>query len=133
MNRFLSQNNHSSSVIRLRWRQILTILVLLCAVTAGFWFIRSRRQPPVLWGSWQCSEQPELSLHIEPDKLTINGLCLSYELTEPLIDSPTREQPQGFVLDGGPLGVLPGLLFQEQDALVVEIDGDQRHFLPAEP
>ncbi len=134
MNRLLSFRSHFCSVIRLRWKRALCFLFLLCITVAGCHAIISKKHAPtpLLWGSWQCSEQPELSLVLEPDRLTINGLCLSYEFLEPLLESPTREQPQQFVLDGGSLGVLSGLLFWDEEALVLDIDGDQRRFLQAD-
>ena len=134
MNRLLSFRSHFSSGIRLRWKRALCFLLLLCIAAAGCRAVvfKKHAPTPLLWGSWQCSEQPELSLVLEPDRLTINGLSLSYEFLEPLLESPTREQPQQFVLDGGPLGVLSGLLFWDEEALVLDIDGDQRRFLQAE-
>ena len=134
MNRLLSFRSHFSSGIRLRWKRALCLLLLLCIAAAGCRAVvfKKHAPTPLLWGSWQCSEQPELSLVLEPDRLTINGLCLSYEFLEPLLESPTREQPQQFVLDGGPLGVLSGSLFWDEEALVLDIDGDQRRFLQAE-
>lgn len=134
MNRLLSFRSHFCSDIRLRWKRALCLLLLLCIAAAGCRAVifKKHAPTPLLWGSWQCSEQPELSLVLEPDRLTINGLCLSYEFLEPLLESPTREQPQRFVLDGGPLGVLSGLLFWDEEALVLDIDGDQRRFLQAE-
>lgn len=134
MNRLLSFRSHFASGIRLRWKRALCLFFLLCITVAGCHAIISKKHAPtpLLWGSWQCSEQPELSLVLEPDRLTINGLCLSYEFLEPLLEAPTREQPQQFVLDGGSLGVLSGLLFWDEEALVLDIDGDQRRFLQAE-
>ena len=134
MNHFIPFRNHFFTSIRLRWKQTLCILILLCITAVGCQIIVSKKhtQSPILWGRWQCSEQPELSLLIEPDKFTINGLRLSYEFTEPQILFPTKEQPQRFVLDGGPLGVLSGSLFWEQEVLVLDIDGDRRHFVAAE-
>ena len=134
MNRLLSFRSHFCSGIRLRWKKALCFLLLLCIAVAGCRAVvfKKHAPTPILWGSWQCSEQPELSLVLEPDRLTINGLCLSYEFLEPLLESPTREQPQQFVLDGGSLGVLSGLLFWDEEALVLDIDGDQRRFLQAE-
>ncbi len=134
MNRLLSFRSHFASGIRLRWKRALCLFFLLCITVAGCRAVvfKKHAPTPLLWGSWQCSEQPELSLVLEPDRLTINGLCLSYEFLEPLLESPTREQPQRFVLDGGPLGVLSGLLFWDEEALVLDIDGDQRRFLQAE-
>lgn len=134
MNRLISFRSHFASGIRLRWKKALCLFFLLCITVAGCRAVvfKKHAPTPLLWGSWQCSEQPELSLVLEPDRLTINGLCLSYEFLEPLLESPTREQPQRFVLDGGPLGVLSGLLFWDEEALVLDIDGDQRRFLQAE-
>lgn len=134
MNRLISFRSHFASGIRLRWKRALCLFFLLCITVAGCRAVvfKKHAPTPILWGIWQCSEQPELSLVLEPDRLTINGLCLSYEFLEPLLESPTREQPQQFVLDGGPLGVLSGLLFWDEEALVLDIDGDQRRFLQAE-
>lgn len=134
MNRLLSFRSHFASGIRLRWKRALCLFFLLCITVAGCRAVvfKKHAPTPLLWGSWQCSEQPELSLVLEPDRLTINGLCLSYEFLEPLLESPTWEQPQQFVLDGGPLGVLSGLLFWDEEALVLDIDGDQRRFLQAD-
>ena len=125
MNRLLSFRSHFCSGIRLRWKRALCLLLLLYIAAAGCRAVvfKKHAPTPLLWGSWQCSEQPEL---------TINGLCLSYEFLEPLLESPTREQPQQFVLDGGSLGVLSGLLFWDEEALVLDIDGDQRRFLQAD-
>lgn len=63
----------------------------------------------------------------------MNGLSFPYELSLPLVSSPTRQQPQAFVLDAGSMGVLGGLFFFEDNNLYLEIDSQVRIFSRVQP
>ena len=73
-------------------------------------------------------DQPEIQMEIKENLICINGLSFPYELSLPLVSSPTRQQPQAFVLDAGSMGVMGGLFFFEDNNLYLEIDSQVRIF-----
>ena len=72
-------------------------------------------------------------IRVVTQSLRINGLSFPYELSLPLVSSPTRQQPQAFVLDAGSMGVMGGLFFFEDNNLYLEIDSQVRIFSRVQP
>lgn len=106
---------------------ILCLAVLICMIIVVI-FNSSSDSETTLPGTWICLDQPEIQMEIKEDLICMNGLSFPYELSLPLISSPTRQQPQAFVLDAGSMGVMGGLFFFEDNNLYLEIDSQVRIF-----
>lgn len=106
---------------------ILCLAVLICMIIVVI-FNSSSDSETTLPGTWICLDQPEIQMEIKEDLICMNGLSFPYELSLPLVSSPTRQQPQAFVLDAGSMGVMGGLFFFEDNNLYLEIDSQVRIF-----
>ena len=106
---------------------ILCLTVLICMILVVI-FNSSSDSETTLPGTWICLDQPEIQMEIKENLICMNGLSFPYELSLPLISSPTRQQPQAFVLDAGSMGVMGGLFFFEDNNLYLEIDSQVRIF-----
>lgn len=106
---------------------ILCLAVLICMIIMVI-FNSSSDSETTLPGTWICLDQPEIQMKIKEDLICMNGLTFPYELSLPLVSSPTRQQPQAFVLDAGSMGVMGGLFFFEDNNLYLEIDSQVRIF-----
>lgn len=106
---------------------ILCLTVLICMILVAI-FNSSSDSETTLPGTWICLDQPEIQMEIKENLICINGLSFPYELSLPLVSSPTRQQPQAFVLDAGSMGVMGGLFFFEDNNLYLEIDSQVRIF-----
>lgn len=106
---------------------ILCLAVLICMIIVVI-FNSSSDSETTLPGTWICLDQPEIQMEIKENLICMNGLSFPYELSLPLISSPTRQQPQAFVLDAGSMGVMGGLFFFEDNNLYLEIDSQVRIF-----
>lgn len=106
---------------------ILCLTVLICMIVVVI-FNSSSDSETTLPGTWICLDQPEIQMEIKENLICINGLSFPYELSLPLVSSPTRQQPQAFVLDAGSMGVMGGLFFFEDNNLYLEIDSQVRIF-----
>ncbi len=106
---------------------ILCLTVLICMILVVI-FNSSSDSETTLPGTWICLDQPEIQMEIKENLICINGLSFPYELSLPLVSSPTRQQPQAFVLDAGSMGVMGGLFFFEDNNLYLEIDSQVRIF-----
>lgn len=106
---------------------ILCLTVLIC-MTIVVIFNSSSDSEITLPGTWICLDQPEIQMEIKENLICMNGLSFPYELSLPLVSSPTRQQPQAFVLDAGSMGVMGGLFFFEDNNLYLEIDSQVRIF-----
>lgn len=106
---------------------ILCLTVLICMIIVVI-FNSSSDSETTLPGTWICLDQPEIQMEIKEDLICMNGLTFPYELSLPLVSSPTRQQPQAFVLDAGSMGVMGGLFFFEDNNLYLEIDSQVRIF-----
>jgi hypothetical protein len=111
---------------------ILCLTVLIC-MTIVVIFNSSSDSEITLPGTWICLDQPEIQMEIKENLICMNGLSFPYELSLPLISSPTRQQPQAFVLDAGSMGVMGGLFFFEDNNLYLEIDSQVRIFSRVQP
>ena len=65
--------------------------------------------------------------------ISINDFCFPFERSLPLVDAPTRDNPQGFVLEAGSMGALPGRYFFEGELLYLEVDSQQKIFSRTPP
>ena len=106
---------------------ILCLTVLICMILVVI-FNSSSDSETTLPGTWICLDQPEIQMEIKENLICMNGLSFPYELSLPLVSSPTRQQPQAFVLDAGSMGVMGGLFFFEDNNLYLEIDSQVRIF-----
>ena len=106
---------------------ILCLTVLICMILVVI-FNSSSDSETTLPGTWICLDQPEIQMEIKENLICINGLSFPYELSLPLVSSPTRQQPQAFVLDAGSMGVMGGLFFFEDNNFYLEIDSQVRIF-----
>lgn len=106
---------------------ILCLTVLICMILVVI-FNSSSDSETTLPGTWICLDQPEIQMEIKENLICINGLSFPYELSLPLVSSPTRQQPQAFVLDAGSMGMMGGLFFFEDNNLYLEIDSQVRIF-----
>lgn len=106
---------------------ILCLTVLICMIIVVI-FNSSSDSETTLPGTWICLDQLEIQMEIKENLICINGLSFPYELSLPLVSSPTRQQPQAFVLDAGSMGVMGGLFFFEDNNLYLEIDSQVRIF-----
>lgn len=106
---------------------ILCLTVLICMIIVVI-FNSFSDSETTLPGTWICLDQPEIQMEIKEDLICMNGLSFPYELSLPLVSSPTRQQPQAFVLDAGSMGVMGGLFFFEDNNLYLEIDSQVRIF-----
>lgn len=106
---------------------ILCLTVLICMILVVI-FNSSSDSETTLPGTWICLDQPEIQMEIKENLICMNGLTFPYELSLPLVSSPTRQQPQAFVLDAGSMGVMGGLFFFEDNNLYLEIDSQVRIF-----
>ena len=106
---------------------ILCLTVLICMIIVVI-FNSSSDSETTLPGTWICLDQPEIQMEIKENLICINGLSFPYELSLPLVSSPTRQQPQAFVLDAGSMGVMGGVFFFEDNNLYLEIDSQVRIF-----
>lgn len=111
---------------------ILCLTVLICMIIVVI-FNSSSDSETTLPGTWICLDQPEIQMEIKEDLIYMNGLSFPYELSLPLVSSPTRQQPQAFVLDAGSMGVMGGLFFFEDNNLYLEIDSQVRIFSRVQP
>ena len=111
---------------------ILCLTVLICMIIVVI-FNSSSDSETTLPGTWICLDQPEIQMEIKEDLICMNGLSFPYELSLPLVASPTRQQPQAFVLDAGSMGVMGGLFFFEDNNLYLEIDSQVRIFSRVQP
>lgn len=111
---------------------ILCLAVLICMIIVMI-FNSSSDSETTLPGTWICLDQPEIQMEIKENLICMNGLSFPYELSLPLVSSPTRQQPQAFVLDAGSMGVLGGLFFFEGNNLYLEIDSQVRIFSRVQP
>ena len=111
---------------------ILCLAVLICMIIVVI-FNSSADSETTLPGTWTCLDQPEIQMEIKENLICINGLSFPYELSLPLVSSPTRQQPQAFVLDAGSMGVMGGLFFFEDNNLYLEIDSQVRIFSRVQP
>ncbi len=111
---------------------ILCLTVLICMILVVI-FNSSSDSETTLPGTWICLDQPEIQMEIKENLICINGLSFPYELSLPLVSSPTRQQPQAFVLDAGSMGVMGGLFFFEDNNLYLEIDSQVRIFSRVQP
>ena len=111
---------------------ILCLTVLICMILVVI-FNSSSDSETTLPGTWICLDQPEIQMEIKENLICINGLSFPYELSLPLVSSPTRQQPQTFVLDAGSMGVMGGLFFFEDNNLYLEIDSQVRIFSRVQP
>lgn len=111
---------------------ILCLTVLICMIIVVI-FNSSSDSETTLPGTWICLDQPEIQMEIKEDLICMNGLSFPYELSLPLVSSPTRQQPQAFVLDAGSMGVMGGLFFFEDNNLYLEIDSQVRIFSRVQP
>lgn len=111
---------------------ILCLTVLICMIIVVI-FNSSSDSETTLPGTWICLDQPEIQMEIKENLICINGLSFPYELSLPLVSSPTRQQPQAFVLDAGSMGVMGGLFFFEDNNLYLEIDSQVRIFSRVQP
>lgn len=111
---------------------ILCLAVLICMIIVVI-FNSSSDSETTLPGTWICLDQPEIQMEIKEDLICMNGLSFPYELSLPLVSSPTRQQPQAFVLDAGSMGVMGGLFFFEDNNLYLEIDSQVRIFSRVQP
>lgn len=111
---------------------ILCLTVLICMIIVVI-FNSFSDSETTLPGTWICLDQPEIQMEIKEDLICMNGLSFPYELSLPLVSSPTRQQPQAFVLDAGSMGVLGGLFFFEDNNLYLEIDSQVRIFSRVQP
>ena len=115
-----------------RKKYILCLAVLICMIIVVI-FNSSSDSETTLPGTWICLDQPEIQMEIKEDLICMNGLSFPYELSLPLVSSPTRQQPQAFVLDAGSMGVMGGLFFFEDNNLYLEIDSQVRIFSRVQP
>ncbi|WP_419543960.1 hypothetical protein [Negativibacillus massiliensis] len=111
---------------------ILCLAVLICMIIVMI-FNSSSDSETTLPGTWICLDQPEIQMEIKENLICMNGLSFPYELSLPLVSSPTRQQPQAFVLDAGSMGVMGGLFFFEDNNLYLEIDSQVRIFSRVQP
>lgn len=111
---------------------ILCLAVLICMIIVVI-FNSSSDSETTLPGTWTCLDQPEIQMEIKENLICMNGLTFPYELSLPLVSSPTRQQPQAFVLDAGSMGVMGGLFFFEDNNLYLEIDSQVRIFSRVQP
>lgn len=111
---------------------ILCLAILICMIIMVI-FNSSSDSETTLPGTWICLDQPEIQMEIKEDLICMNGLTFPYELSLPLVSSPTRQQPQAFVLDAGSMGVMGGLFFFEDNNLYLEIDSQVRIFSRVQP
>lgn len=111
---------------------ILCLTVLICMILVVI-FNSSSDSEITLPGTWICLDQPEIQMEIKENLICMNGLSFPYELSLPLVSSPTRQQPQAFVLDAGSMGVMGGLFFFEDNNLYLEIDSQVRIFSRVQP
>lgn len=111
---------------------ILCLTILICMILVVI-FNSSSDSETTLPGTWICLDQPEIQMEIKEDLICMNGLSFPYELSLPLVSSPTRQQPQAFVLDAGSMGVMGGLFFFEDNNLYLEIDSQVRIFSRVQP
>lgn len=111
---------------------ILCLAVLICMIIVVI-FNSSSDSETTLPGTWICLDQPEIQMEIKENLICMNGLTFPYELSLPLVSSPTRQQPQAFVLDAGSMGVMGGLFFFEDNNLYLEIDSQVRIFSRVQP
>ena len=91
-------------------------------------YLRSPKETSCL-GSWYSPDTPPISLEVSQTDLLINGIRLPWEKVFPMVDSPCRKTPQNFILNGGPMGVLSGSFFIEDQNLFLTIDGDEKKFI----
>lgn len=134
MNRlFLSvQNKMCSGVFRLH-KGVLGLVVLSALLILGaFMLLADRAQPQTLSGTWY-SQEGDFTLQAEEGQLCINDFCFPFERSLPLVDAPTRDNPQGFVLEAGSMGALPGRYFFEGELLYLEVDSQQKIFSRTPP
>ena len=109
-------------------------LVVLAAllILGAFMLLADRAQPQTLSGTWY-SHEGDFTLRAEEGQLCINDFCFPFERALPLIDAPTRDNPQGFVLEAGSMSALPGRYFFEGELLYLEVDSQQKIFSRTPP
>ena len=91
----------------------ITAASIVAAIALILWLLPQPEAPHRLQGSWQC-----------------DGLCVVYELLEPLEENPRADCPQLFVLDAGSMGVLRGEYYFEDHQLHLSVDGQEKIFSP---
>lgn len=106
---------------------ILCLAVLICMIIVVI-FNSSSDSETTLPGTWTCLDQPEIQMEIKENLICINGLSFPYELSLPLVSSPTRQQPQAFVLDAGSMGVMGGLFFLKITTSILRLTHRSEYF-----
>lgn len=134
MNRlFLSvQNKMCSGVFRLHKGALGLVVLAALLILGAFMLLADRAQPQTLSGTWY-SQKGDFTLRAEEGQLCINDFCFPFEQALPLVDAPTRDNPQGFVLEAGSMGALPGRYFFEGELLYLEVDSQQKIFSRTPP
>lgn len=114
MNRlFLSVHDKiCSGVFRLHKGALGLVVLAALLILGAFMLLADRAQPQTLSGTWY-SQKGDFTLRAEEGQLCINDFCFPFERSLPLVDAPTRDNPQGFVLEAGSMGALPGRYFFE--------------------
>ena len=107
---------------------VLAALLILGA----FMLLADRAQPQTLSGTWY-SQEGDFTLRAEEGQLCSNDFCFPFERVLPLVDAPTRDNPQGFVLEAGSMGALPGRYFFEGELLYLAGDSQQKIFSRTPP
>ena len=118
MNRlFLSVHDKiCSGVFRLHKGALGLVVLAALLILGAFMLLADRAQPQTLSGTWY-SQEGDITLRAEEGQLCINDFCFPFERSLPLVDAPTRDNPQGFVLEAGSMGALPGRYFFEGELL----------------
>lgn len=135
MNKFQSRcQNHFLILHPKKYKPVLLFLFIILLLTAAvFHFLPApASQKQTLSGSWReenSDASADMLLTIDESTITINDFSFAYELSLPHQEYPTRENPQGFVLDGGSMGTLAGLFFFEDGKLFLEIDSQMKVFV----
>lgn len=102
MNRlFLSVHDKiCSGVFRLHKGALGLVVLAALLILGAFMLLADRAQPQTLSGTWY-SQEGDFTLRAEEGQLCINDFCFPFERSLPLVDAPTRDNPQGFVLEAG--------------------------------
>ena len=111
---------------------VLCLLMLIALLAAGAFALLQPSRTPAFSGTWY-SQEGDFTLQVDEGQLCINGFCFPFERALPLVDTPTRDNPQGFVLEAGSMGALPGRYFFEGELLCLEIDSQQQIFSRTPP
>lgn len=114
-----------------RFKKLKTVLfagLLLGLIVITMLCLKSDKDVPNLYGSWFSQDKVPIQMQITPSEIRLNDFVFSYELTSPVLDSPDRQNPQGFVMDGREMGAVSGRFFFEDGLLYLEIDSQTKIF-----